>query len=244
MLRIRAIPYLRTAVEIDPNAKDAQAALAQALARSGKLDEAAPLFEKSGNLLELGELYESKPARLGRLVSQLLDLSRLESGALPLHRQRFPLSVLLEQAADESRLSHPDVDVHVSVDPHDLEVEADPERLHQVLANLLENAARHTPPGASTWWAITPIEPSSSRSRTRGRGSLRTNRCASSSGSTGPAAPRRRWRSQLGLSIAHWIVDLHHGSIRAETREPRGCRMVIELHVRDEQLSVPQFATN
>ena len=43
--------------------KDAQAALAQALARTGKLDEAAPMFEKSGNLLELGDLYEKANRR-------------------------------------------------------------------------------------------------------------------------------------------------------------------------------------
>jgi signal transduction histidine kinase len=33
----------------------------------------------------------------------------------------------------------------------------------------------------------------------------------------------------LGLSIARWIVDAHGGTIRAERREPHGCRMVVEL---------------
>lgn len=176
--------------------------------------------------------------RLGRLVSQLMDLSRLESGTLPLHRQRFPLTVLVDQAADESRLSHPDVDVRVVVDPADLEIEADPERLHQVLANLLENAARHTPPGA-------PIEiigrehdgcvvveiadhgpgiPDGDRARIFERFyRADASRVADGSG------------AGLGLSIARWIVDLHHGTIRAETREPSGCRMVIELP-RDDDL--------
>ena len=59
----RSIPYFRTALELDANSQSAQAGLAQALAKSGKLDEAAPLFEKAGNLLQLAELYEKANRR-------------------------------------------------------------------------------------------------------------------------------------------------------------------------------------
>jgi tetratricopeptide (TPR) repeat protein len=59
----RAIPYFRTALELDANSQNAQAGLAQALVRTGKLEEAEPLFEKSGNLLEIGELYEKAKRR-------------------------------------------------------------------------------------------------------------------------------------------------------------------------------------
>ena len=43
------------------------------------------------------------------------------------------------------------------------------------------------------------------------------------------ARATERGGSGLGLAIARWIVDLHGGEIRAETREPTGCRMVVEL---------------
>jgi len=59
----RAIPYFRTALELDPNSQSAQAGLGQALARSGKLDQAAPYLEKTGNLLELGQMYEKANRR-------------------------------------------------------------------------------------------------------------------------------------------------------------------------------------
>lgn len=59
----KSISYFRTALEIDANSKDAQAGLAQALVRAGKLEEAEPFFEKSGNLLELGELFEKANRR-------------------------------------------------------------------------------------------------------------------------------------------------------------------------------------
>jgi signal transduction histidine kinase len=170
--------------------------------------------------------------RLGRLVVQLLDLSRLESGAIPLHRERFPVEELLEQAADESRLHRPDVEVRVDVRPPALEVEGDIERLHQVMANLLENAVRHSGPDApidiqgSTNGRYVVVEiadrgpgiPESERARVFERFYRADASRVADGGGAG-----------LGLSIARWIVDLHHGSIRAEPRDPQGLRMVIEL---------------
>jgi signal transduction histidine kinase len=85
--------------------------------------------------------------RLGRLVKQLLDLSRLESGAVPLERTEFRVEPLLEHAVREQQLHAPEVAVSVSVDSPDLTADGDPERVHQVVANLLENAVRHTPEG-------------------------------------------------------------------------------------------------
>lgn len=170
--------------------------------------------------------------RLGRLVSQLLDLSRLESGGIPLHRRPFLVGDLLREAAGESQLNRPDVEVLLDVEPAALEVVGDPERVHQVIANLLENAVRYTPAGA-------PVDV---RARADG------DRVTITVADLGPGIPddetsrvfERFYRadaarssdiggSGLGLSIASWIVDLHGGAIRAEPRAPVGCRMVVEL---------------
>ena len=78
--------------------------------------------------------------------TQLLDLSKLESGAVPLNRQRFRVRPLLDQAVREARLHAPEtLELEVHAD-ETLEANADPERVHQVVANLLENAVRHSPP--------------------------------------------------------------------------------------------------
>jgi signal transduction histidine kinase len=177
--------------------------------------------------------------RLGRLVSQLLDLSRLESGAVPLQRRTFPLRELLDDAAEACRLHAPATPVSVTVDPPDLVVDADPERLHQVVANLLENAVRHSPAGATVDVAAHAVA-------ANGRPAMVRMDVADA----GPGIPddeasrvfERFYRSDaarasadggagLGLAIARWIVDLHGGSIRPERREPTGCRMVVELPV-------------
>ena len=169
--------------------------------------------------------------RLGRMVSQLLDLSRLESGGSPLHSHRFGVGSVLEQAATESRLHRPDVDVRVRVDDG-LEVDGDPERVHQVVANLLENAVRYSPAGE-------PIEVSgrSAGGRVvievadRGPGIApdETARVFERFYRADQSRANDRGGAGLGLAIARWIVDLHGGEIRAEQREPNGCRMVITL---------------
>ncbi|MFC7104935.1 sensor histidine kinase [Nonomuraea rubra] len=84
--------------------------------------------------------------RLGRLVAQLLDLSRLDSGARLIEAEAVELAPLVEQAVREASLAREDVAIRPSV-PAGLVVLADPDLLAQVLANLLDNAVRHSPAG-------------------------------------------------------------------------------------------------
>jgi signal transduction histidine kinase len=175
--------------------------------------------------------------RLGRLVTQLLDLSKLESGSLKLHEEPFPVRELLEQATRECSLgetfsTHP-VWLKVSVQPGDLRATGDPERMHQVVANLLENAVRHSPLDGRVWLSahaatdgVTTIEiadegpgiPAGERERVFERFHRVDAARATRDGGTG-----------LGLAIARWIVDAHGGTIRVREREPSGCRVVVEL---------------
>ena len=85
--------------------------------------------------------------RLGRLVSQLLDLSRLESGVVPLRREHLDAASVLDAVAAEAELQFPGRAVEIEVTPADLQVVADPDRIHQVLANLTANALQFGPPG-------------------------------------------------------------------------------------------------
>jgi signal transduction histidine kinase len=170
--------------------------------------------------------------RLGRLVTQLLDLSRLESGAVPLDRQNFAIRPLLEHAVRESQLHAPGVNISVDVESPDLAADGDPERVHQVVANLLENAVRYTP----TAGRVDVVA-------RRARDSVRIEVCDEGPGIAEADADRvfeRFYRADqarssgaggagLGLAIAQWIVELHGGDIHPERREPHGCRMVVTL---------------
>lgn len=175
----------------------------------------------------------SQVERLGRLVAQLLDLSRLEAGTVPLDRRPFPVRTVLEEAAAESRLRAPTTPVEVDA-PADLLVDADPERLHQVVSNLVTNAVRHSPDGdvvhlvarATTGGGAVAIEvvdhgpgiPADEVQRVFERFYRADTARAASDGGAG-----------LGLAIARWIVDLHGGSIHPEPNQPSGCRMVVTL---------------
>ncbi|MCA1823728.1 MAG: HAMP domain-containing protein [Frankia sp.] len=174
--------------------------------------------------------------RLTRLVDQLLDLSRLESGAVPVERHAVPLSAFLRDVVADvatgplAATGRPIPTVRV--EPADLTVSADPERLHQVLSNLLDNALRHSPNG-------TPVEVTARESRDR------VILEVSDDGPGIPAAEAKRvferfYRrdtgraesdggSGLGLAIAQGIVELHGGDIRIAANTPRGCRVVVEL---------------
>ena len=119
--------------------------------------------------------------------------------------------------------------VRVEVAPEDLTADADPARLHQVVANLLDNAGRHSPPGAEILVRAGPLGPA---------GGLLIEVCDS-----GPGIPVADHASVferftrggaddggtgLGLAIARWAVELHGGQI-AVVGEPPGCRIRVSL---------------
>jgi len=171
--------------------------------------------------------------RLGRLVKQLLDLSRLESGGVPLDRHDFEIRSLLDGAVREARLGAPaDVAIEVDVEPDHLSADGDPERIHQVVANLLENALRHSPPGGTVTLrarldhgavAVEVVD--------QGPGILdaEADRIFERFYRADSARATRDGGAGLGLAIAHWIVGLHGGEIHPERRDPHGCRMVFSL---------------
>ncbi|MFI1395030.1 ATP-binding protein [Streptomyces sp. NPDC020681] len=188
--------------------------------------------------------------RLGRLVETLLDLSRLDNGVVPLRSRRFEVWPYLSGVLKEANLAasqrgltsgsghhtRTDVHLHLDVSPPELTAHADAERLHQVVANLIDNAVKHSPPhGRVTVRARRgplpesldlevvdegPGIPEQERHRVFerfNRGSVTSPHGKGSDGGTG-----------LGLAIARWAVDLHGGRIGV-AESSRGCRILVTL---------------
>jgi signal transduction histidine kinase len=169
--------------------------------------------------------------RLSRLVAQLLDLSRLEAGTIPLQREDFAVADVLGEAAAESRVHAPSVPVVVDADPS-LVVDGDRERVHQVVSNLLENAARFTPPGGTvSVVARRDAQRVSIEVLDEGPGIAdgESDRVFERFYRADSARTSSAGGAGLGLAIARWIVDLHGGDIHAERRQPTGCRVVFTL---------------
>lgn len=159
--------------------------------------------------------------RLGRLVADLLDLSRVDAGITRLAPTRLAVHALVADAVREAELAERPVRHLVDVWPHDLVVSGDRARLHQLLANLLDNAGRHTPPGGTV------------RVRAYQGGEDMVLEVADSGPGIAPqdrAAVFERFTTGgaddggtgLGLAIARWVTDLHGGTIEV-LDEPHGC---------------------
>jgi signal transduction histidine kinase len=169
--------------------------------------------------------------RLSRLVSDLLDLSRVDAGITALDREEIDLATFLGEAVEEARLSGHEVSYDVVADPG-LVVRADRARLHQLMANLLDNAGRHSPArgtvtarAAATETGVAidvsdegPGIPPADRARVFER--FTTG--GTSDGGTG-----------LGLAIARWVTTLHGGSIEVADVSA-GCRIRAHFPDREE----------
>lgn len=170
--------------------------------------------------------------RLSRLVAQLLDLSRLESGTVPLRLEELEVGALLDAVAIEARLQEPDRQIEISVVPPDLRLVADPDRVHQVLANLTANALRHGPSDRPVrLTAVTGATDVVLTIADEGPGIPpdEADRVFERFYRADPARPGSSGGAGLGLSIARWIVDLHGGDIRPQANQPSGCTMVVRL---------------
>jgi signal transduction histidine kinase len=173
--------------------------------------------------------------RLSRLVTELLDLSRIEDGGHRLELDHFGIGQFVDEVLAEARVtaegSGRDVYFGQSVQPGDGLVVADRERLKQVVLNLLDNAARHSPPGGTVLFSVrSSAESLVLEIRDEGSGIAPAERervferftrgDRATGGGTG-----------LGLAIARWVVHLHGGTIAVAEDGRKGCLMRVVLPV-------------
>jgi signal transduction histidine kinase len=84
--------------------------------------------------------------RVTRLITELLDISRLETGRLVLRRQLVDLRELASQVVEKLTMTYPDLECAVTFSDGFPQVYADPDKVEQVLTNLVENAAKYASP--------------------------------------------------------------------------------------------------
>jgi two-component system, OmpR family, sensor kinase len=93
---------------------------------------------------------------MGVLVDDLLLLARLDAGR-PLEREPVDLSRLAIETTSDAQVARADHRWRLDLPDEPILVRGDEHRLHQVMANLLSNAGKHTPPGSTVSVALTPL---------------------------------------------------------------------------------------
>lgn len=186
------------------------------------------------------EIATRQAEQLGRLVDDLLDLSRIAQGAIRLNKHLVSLNELLERAAATAsplveERSHR---LSVSVPSEPLVCEGDPVRLEQVVGNLLDNAARYTNAGGHIELQL---------ERRGGDAVLRVR--DDGIGIAPEALPRifelfvQAGRQPeravgglgIGLAVVRDLVALHRGRVEAHSEGPgRGAEFVVFLPCLDE----------
>ena len=180
-------------------------------------------------------MIDRQVRHLARLVDDLLDIARVTRGEIQIDKQRIDLAPVIERAVEvasplfEQRAHN----LRLVVPQSGLVVDADPERLAQVVANLLTNAAKYTEPGGSIVLSAEARD-----------GRVIVSVKDSGQGITPELLPqifdlfvqgqRTSERAQgglgIGLALVRTLVELHGGRVEARSDGPgRGSEFVIEL---------------
>jgi two-component system sensor histidine kinase KdpD len=209
---------------------DLRTPLAVIAGASSALNDTSTAFDEHSRRL-LASSIESKANEMTRIISNVLDLMRLEAGSVVLHRDWQTVDDLVGSALDRLKtqlVEHPvQLDLPAELPP----VYVDGALMLQVFTNLLENAAKHTPP----------------ETRITIRASAAEAFVRVVVDDTGPGLPGdaerlfekfQRGRDEgntggagLGLAICRAIINLHGGRIEAARRAGGGARFTFTLPV-------------
>jgi PAS domain S-box-containing protein len=180
----------------------------------------------------LFDLILDEGRRLGRMITDLLDLSKIQSGLLTLSLEKFTVAKIVEQAVHPLKMRYKDTHrILVEVSPPAGTMVADRDRLVQILVNLIGNAVKYSPAGGDVLVKATKLKnewdfsvtdqgigiPEAALPRLFGR-FFRVNEQQS----TG---------SGLGLFITKSLVERHGGKITVKSQEGLGSTFSVRLPV-------------
>lgn len=191
-------------------------------------------------------VIERLTRRLGKLVDDLLFLTRQESGLVALQRQPVPLNTVLAEVVEEQTAIAQEAGITLAYQPqgatkeHAGTIQGDRDQLIRLFTNLVSNGLQYTPAGGTVTVTMAP-------SRWQNQGAMAVQVTDTGQGiapdalpyvfdrfyRADPARPRplRSAGSGLGLAIAKVIVDNHRGEIRLDSTPGQGTTVSVWLPV-------------
>jgi PAS domain S-box-containing protein len=186
--------------------------------------------------------------RLVRLVTDILDLERLESGKLEIRKTACNAADLITQAIDTMQAMADEAGIRLTGSPQTIQLWADPDRILQVLTNLLSNAIKFSPRQSEVKidvryeWDLQVLFRVSDQGRGIPKNKLET--IFERFGQVDATDSRRKGGTGLGLPICRTIVRQHGGRIWATSQVDQGSTFCFTLPLDPEnQLSLIEPAT-
>ena len=190
------------------------------------------------------ELLNSQTARLGRLVDELLDVSRIESGKLEFRLAALDLADLVSQVAERLQMTTSEHTIELDFgDLSDATITGDRDHLEQVLDNLLTNAIKFSPDGGTIRIRLRRDGEDVLLSVQDSGVGIATNQLRAIFGLFYQAedpVSRRTGGMGLGLYISKEIITRHGGRIWAESQPNQGSTFTIALPRRGARNSAPR----
>ncbi|HEV2856105.1 MAG TPA: ATP-binding protein [Thermoanaerobaculia bacterium] len=189
------------------------------------------------------DIVERQVHRLAHLIDDLLDVNRISTGKIELRKARVLLRRIVENAVETTRplLDARGHELTVLLPEEEVWVEADAHRLEQVLANLLNNAAKFTDDGGRIWiTAERPDDHAILRVKDTGAGMPPDliERVFDLFAQGNRSLDRPHGGLGIGLTLARRLVEMHGGTIEAHSEGVgRGSEIVVRLPV------LPRIAT-
>jgi two-component system, OmpR family, sensor kinase len=181
-------------------------------------------------LLRLMGLITHEADRMGRLVADLLMLARFDAGR-PLDRRPVELASLAAEAVERARVTDPSRPITLAA-AEPVIIDADQERLRQVIDNLIGNAIQHTPSGSPV---TVTVSGGAGRAELTvadhgpGMTAQQASRVFERFYRTDGARTRERGGAGLGLSIAASLAAAHGGEITVDTAPGQGAAFRLRL---------------
>jgi CheY-like chemotaxis protein/two-component sensor histidine kinase len=178
--------------------------------------------DKASNLLRIAV---SNSDRLVRLINDILDLERMQSGRAPLTYRNCDLEELAKQAIDAMTPMAEAAKVQLLLDSGPVQVEVDPDRLQQVMTNLLSNAIKFSAPQSQVTVSLERLLDGvtiSVRDHGRGIPKDKLESIFDRFQQVDASDARQKGGTGLGLAICRTIVIQHGGRIWAERNDDRG----------------------
>jgi PAS domain S-box-containing protein len=185
-------------------------------------------------LVRVGEMMERQVNHMVRLVDDLMEVSRITRGKIELKREPVEVAAFIRSAVEASRplIEAAGHQLEIEIPPETLTLDGDSVRLTQVVANLLNNAARYTPEGGRIWLKVRREGGAIAISvRDTGAGIpaemlpqvfelfTQVNRSARTQGGLG-----------IGLTLVKSLVEMHGGSVEAHSDGlGKGAEFIVRL---------------